>query len=275
MAEQEDITLAIISRNAEDTLPRVLDAVDNLTLTPETVLCVDGNSTDATPEIIENHPSAELVRQREGGRSTARNIAVDRTTTPLLAFLDADAAPKPDWLEVLNKLLHKKEVAAIGGLVMERISTISDGWRYKHLGLNFGRNVGYVDGVAANNVLFRISALRDVGEWRGHVSEDLDMCNRLIEAGYRIYYTDEAVVDHIRTDTPESVLGTVWDYHFTDGDEPESVTDIPRRFFLHVAKTGLYAFQDIQRGTWDLLPVTLQLPYVHTRRDIEYLRSQR
>ncbi|WP_254538282.1 glycosyltransferase [Halomarina litorea] len=274
-----DITLAIPCYNAVDSIGRVFDAVDDLTVRPDAVLCVDGESDDGTREVVRDHPTARLVRQEDHGGTgvaDARNVALSLTETSLVGFLDADAAPHPEWLETLTRVLDEKDVAAAGGLPVEVVTTRADRWRKWHLGLNFGDHRGYVHGIAGNNGLFRTAALRDVGGWRTDVgaSEDLELCERLVAADYDIYYTSDAVVDHIRTDTPESVLDTVWNYHFTGGDEPTSAASLLPRFLLHGGKCAKYVLWDVENRNWGIIPVTLRLPLVHARRDIRHLRGK-
>lgn len=278
--EAGDITLAVPSYNAADTLDTVLDAVNGLSVTPKTILCIDGDSDDGTRRIVRRYPSARLVEQEAYGGTgigDARNLALRLTNTPFLAFLDADAAPRPGWLGTLREMIDEKDVAVIGGLPVEAVSTRADRWRTSHLGLNFGDDTGYVHGIAGNNGLFRTAALRDVGGWRTDVgaSEDLEICERLVDADYRIYYTNRAVVDHIRTDTPASVLETVWNYHFTGGDEPSSVLSLLPRFAFHGGKCAKYVLWDVRNRHWGNLPVTLRLPLVHARCDLRYLLSGR
>jgi len=69
------------------------------------VLVVDNNSTDETPEVVERYqklgkiPKLRIVHESKQGLSYARRRAVCETSSDLIAFVDDDCLLSPDWLQ--------------------------------------------------------------------------------------------------------------------------------------------------------------------------------
>jgi glycosyltransferase involved in cell wall biosynthesis len=98
----------------------VLEAVESMLAQarlPDEIVIVDDGSTDGSADLVEQrygrHPLVRLVRQTNRGVSAARNAAIAATTSPLLAFLDADDRWLPQKLEKQAALMEAKADCAI------------------------------------------------------------------------------------------------------------------------------------------------------------------
>jgi len=70
------------------------------TRAPDDVLVVDDGSTDDTPAVLASYGDRiRVVTQANGGRSAARNTAVNEARGRFLSFLDSDDRWRPDKLE--------------------------------------------------------------------------------------------------------------------------------------------------------------------------------
>ena len=91
--------------------------------------------------VIDHHD--ELLRRARGawgsdldvvasrgapGLSDARNTGVAHATGDLIAFLDDDATPRPDWLEHLVEPFEDPRVAAVGGAAIPRWDDVRPPW---------------------------------------------------------------------------------------------------------------------------------------------------
>ena len=105
-----DVSIIIPARNAEHTLPRVLRGLAAQRNAPfsREVLVVDHGSTDGTAACVEACGFAQLLRAPEARTSYAvRNHGLARARGEILAFLDADCIPQPDWLARGLEPLHQ------------------------------------------------------------------------------------------------------------------------------------------------------------------------
>ena len=77
--------------NAERFIAEALDSVLGQTVPPEVVIVVDDGSNDESATIARSYGSAvTVVHQPNAGPASARNTGLDRLTTDLVAFCDAD-----------------------------------------------------------------------------------------------------------------------------------------------------------------------------------------
>ncbi|NLE96011.1 MAG: glycosyltransferase family 2 protein, partial [Dehalococcoidia bacterium] len=96
------MTVVIPAYNAAGTIGRALDSVYAQTYENIIeVVVVDDGSTDNTADIVrQQFPDVTLIRQRNTGVSTARNVGATNARGDWLAFLDSDDEWLPDKLQV-------------------------------------------------------------------------------------------------------------------------------------------------------------------------------
>ena len=102
------VSVVISAYNAAATLEECLAHCDRLEYPRLEVIVVNDGSTDATAEIARRHSNARLINIPQSGLSTARNVGWRSASGELVAYLDADAYPSPDWPFYLA-------LAALGG----------------------------------------------------------------------------------------------------------------------------------------------------------------
>jgi glycosyltransferase involved in cell wall biosynthesis len=97
-----DVDVLIPVRNGARFLPACLDSVFAQTLSARTVIVVDDGSTDATPRILAEYaarrPNLQVIASEPCGASHARNLALQASRAPFVAFLDSDDTWRPDKL---------------------------------------------------------------------------------------------------------------------------------------------------------------------------------
>ncbi len=94
------VTVVIPCRNMAPFLPRALDTAFAQTRPPEAVIVIDDGSTDDLDGALT--PYGSRVRRLAGpakGSAIARNLGILASTSPYLAFLDADDYWEPTHLE--------------------------------------------------------------------------------------------------------------------------------------------------------------------------------
>jgi len=135
------------------------------------------------------------------GAAYTRNQAIKKAKGELLAFTDDDCQPKDDWLEVLYNTYNEKRCCIAGKTIVPDESTmfnrvmISCGFRAK-----WYEDDGFHCGGAPCNLLIPKYILEDVVLFDERFKkvgwEDSDIILRILKAGYRIWYTSEAIVIH-------------------------------------------------------------------------------
>jgi GT2 family glycosyltransferase len=94
-----------------------VDALAHQTVSPrETILVVDHNDALLARARDELTGVRVLDNPRTGGASGARNTGVAAATGAVVAFLDDDARPEPDWVERLLSAYDDPSVMAVGGV---------------------------------------------------------------------------------------------------------------------------------------------------------------
>lgn len=104
-----EISVIIAAFNAEDYIEEAIDSALNQTHPPSEIIVVDDGSTDSTSSIIERyieqHAHIRLIKQQNQGIVGAKNAAVQASTKPWIAMLDAD--------DIWHKDKLKKQVLQI------------------------------------------------------------------------------------------------------------------------------------------------------------------
>jgi GT2 family glycosyltransferase len=94
-----------------------VDALAHQTVPPlETILVVDHNDALLARARDELPSVRVLENQRTGGASGARNAGIAAASGSVIAFLDDDARPEPDWVERLVSGYDDAQVLAVGGV---------------------------------------------------------------------------------------------------------------------------------------------------------------
>ncbi|NDK90676.1 mycofactocin system glycosyltransferase [Gordonia desulfuricans] len=161
--------------------------------------------------VVTARPRVRVIRFEENrGPAAARNAGAAAAQTDFVAFLDSDVVPDPEWLMMLLAHFSDPMVAlaaprivglsARGGPGRGRQS-LAERYENSHSSLDMGPTeasvvpgtpVPYVPSAA---MILRRSAFPGFDEDL-RVAEDVDLCWRLHEAGWRMRYDPVARVSH-------------------------------------------------------------------------------
>jgi glycosyltransferase involved in cell wall biosynthesis len=117
------ISVVVPTRDRAERLERLLAALCLQTVGPEAfeVIVVDDASRDATPAVLERASSdgsvrlRSLVRESSRGPAAARNQGWLLAKADLIAFVDDDCEPSPEWLERLVAAAREHPGSIIAG----------------------------------------------------------------------------------------------------------------------------------------------------------------
>jgi glycosyltransferase involved in cell wall biosynthesis len=197
------ISVVVCSYNGSRTIDQCLESLFRLDYTNYEVIVIDDGSTDATAEIASKYP-VRLIRTSNHGLSAARNRGLAESTGEIIAYIDDDAYADPNWLRYLAITFQDSNYACIGGpnfappedgLIAQCVARAPGG--PVHV-LNTDREAEHVPGC---NLAIRAAVLRDIGgfdpQFRA-AGDDVDLCWRLTELGYKIGFHPAAFVWHHR-----------------------------------------------------------------------------
>lgn len=278
--QSADVTFYVPCFNGAATIRQGLESVLHQTTPPARVIVVDDGSD---PPVVLPDRAVEIIRhERNQGLGAARNTAMKLCTTPLLASIDADVALQSDWLEICLRQLNSRRAAGVGGRLVElHQHTLGDRWRAAHMDQSWGDEVVFNPKfLYGANCLYCVEALRAVGGYDPRLrtnDEDRTLANALMEKGYVLWYTPDAIANHLRQDTCRTVLHSYWRWHYVKGllngdfTHPEGI--IGR---IEIVDFGIYRFRrylDETAARPAFLPLDALIPWVFASNDLRLFRE--
>jgi GT2 family glycosyltransferase len=205
------ISVVVCSYNGSRTIRECLEGVARIDYPDFEVVVVDDGSTDATAEIAAEF-DVRLIRTAQNGLSRARNTGMQAATGEIVAYLDDDAWPDPQWLHYLARIFEETGCWAAGGpnvppagdgLVAECVSDAPG--NPTHVLLT-DREAEHLPGC---NLAIRKEHLEAIGGFDPRfraAGDDVDVCWRLRDRGGSLGFHPAALVWHHRRGS----LRTYW-----------------------------------------------------------------
>lgn len=112
------ITLVTPSLNAEKTIERTLRSIEEQAYPNLQMICVDGNSSDSTPAIIERyrHIVSHVIREKDNNVAEAVNKGFKLADGEIFCYLNADDALTPGALAcVARNFMDNPDIDVVTG----------------------------------------------------------------------------------------------------------------------------------------------------------------
>ena len=198
---------------------RLMESLGRLELEPPDEIIVSDNSDGG---VVVERSGVRVVRATmERSSYYARNAAVAAATTResdrWLLFTDADCVPAPGLIRAYLAAEPDDDVGALAGLV------IAD-FNQSHFLARYATDRGFLDqeagvhtaedAAATANLMVRRSAFDEIDGFEEGIRSggDVDLCRRLVAAGWRIERRPEAIVTHLHRESLPDLLGAIARY---------------------------------------------------------------
>lgn len=196
-------SVIVCSHNGNHLIRDCFDALRSLDYPVFDVVVVDDGSTDGTGDTAEAY-GFTVIRTANEGLSHARNVGLQAARGELVAYIDDDAYPDPQWLRYLATVFGSSDFVGVGGpnlvpaadgAIAQCVANSPGGPIHVLLG---DREAEHIPGC---NMAFRREALEAIGGFDSQfrtAGDDVDVCWRLQEQGWSIGFSPAAVVWHRR-----------------------------------------------------------------------------
>ncbi len=195
------ISVIVCTYNGARTIRDCLEALDRLTYADYEVIVVDDGSTDTTAAIARRY-DCRLIQTENRGLASARNTGLRAASGEIVAYIDDDAYPDPEWLTYLaNRFLSATDVG-VGG---PNIAPAGDGRTAECVARAPGGPVHVLlsdreaEHIPGCNMAFRKESLEAIGGFDPQfrvAGDDVDVCWRLQERKWTLGFSAGAVVWH-------------------------------------------------------------------------------
>lgn len=201
------VSVVIACPGPSSYLEEALNGLSGQVFPPYEVIVLPDEAADIEPRNL----NLRVIATGRVRPAEKRNIGIESAQGDIIAFLDDDASPQPQWLEQACRHFSRPEVGATGGPAitpprdsrMARLGgdvyaspLVSGNCRFRYV----SERLRKVDDVPSCNLLVRASVLREIGNFntRYWPGEDTILCLDIVKKGYELIYDPFAVVLHHR-----------------------------------------------------------------------------
>ena len=167
------------------------------------IVVVDNDSSEIPPDPIPAGVDARWLKETKRGSYAARNLGVRNTRGEILAFIDSDCIPHPDWIERgVSAIEHLKGPGYVAGRVevFPRDADHPTPTEYFEMVTAFrmDENMRELHWGGAGNLFVRRTIIEDIGPFDEALQSggDAEFGKRVFAAGYQQFFAEDAVVRH-------------------------------------------------------------------------------
>jgi GT2 family glycosyltransferase len=205
------ISVVVCTYNGGRTIGECLAHLERIDYPDYEVIVVNDGSTDGAGTIASRY-RCRVISTANEGLSNARNTGMRAATGSIVAYIDDDAYPDVHWLRYLALTFLRTDYAGVGG---PNLPPPSDGWIADCVAHSPGNPVHVLlsdteaEHIPGCNMAFRKAALEAIGGFDPQfrtAGDDVDVCWRLTDAGFKLGFSAAAMVWHHRRGS----LRTYW-----------------------------------------------------------------
>jgi glycosyltransferase involved in cell wall biosynthesis len=232
------------------------------------IILVDDGSTDNSCRIAEEFGARIIAHGKNLGRGAARAHAIKEATHDMVLSCDATNALASDFVARARPWFESPNVVAVFGRISQQDnSTVVQRWRGRHLfKSDLQQAVNRRASLSTWGALMRKSQVLAAGNFNCELrhSEDTDLGERLLAAGYDVVFDPGIRVLSLKNNTLWEVLERYWRWY---AGKDESI-NLGCYFKQIVYSVKVMARQDCQARDLLSIPISLFSPHYQFWRSL-------
>lgn len=170
------------------------------------IIVVNDGSTDGSDEYLRelaNRGAIRYFRQQNQGPARARNLGLKHSSATHIAFIDDDCVAPVDWLRSYSRRFDETGASGIGGSSntgdSSNLFAVTNDFIVNTLKEALNQKENALPFLTSNNAAYCRSSLQKVGGFDRQFTigaEERDLNFRLMQAGERLLYDGDIVIDH-------------------------------------------------------------------------------
>jgi GT2 family glycosyltransferase len=272
------ISVVVCTFNGARTLRDCLAGLRRLEYPNAEVIVVNDGSTDETESVVREF-GFPVITTTNMGLSSARNTGLAAATGEIVAYLDDDAYPDQHWLHYLAATFMSTDFVGVGG---PNLAPPGDGSVADCVANSPGGPMHVLisdeeaEHIPGCNMAFRKSALDAIGGFDSRfrvAGDDVDVCWRLQDRGWRLGFSPAAVVWHHRRNSvgaywrqqrgygrAEALLERKWPHRHNNAGHISWAGSV----YGGVVQSGSTRRVRVYQGTWGMAPYQSRVPVART-----------
>jgi GT2 family glycosyltransferase len=216
------ISVIVCTYNGKRTIRDCLEGIRRIDYPNFEVIVVNDGSTDGSG-IIAKEYGFRVISIPNGGLSNARNVGMRAAKGEIVAYIDDDAVPDPQWLTYLAATFLSTDHVGVGG---PNIPPADDGPIAECVANSPGGPIHVLltdreaEHIPGCNMAFRRAALMAVDGFDAKfriAGDDVDLCWRLLKRGWTLGFNPAAMVWHHRRNSVKAYWKQQLNYGKAEG----------------------------------------------------------
>jgi len=220
--ESPTVSLIVLNWNGQEYLEACMTSLLDLDYPDPEIVMVDNGSTDSSvPYVSDQFPSVRIIETgRNLGYAGGMNVGISRTSSDIVVLLNNDIIVEENWLTELVRCMKSDERIGIAGckIFFADNKTLQHAGGYVSLPLGLPDHYGYresddgkydavadVQYVTGAAMAIRRPVLDQLAgmdaDFFPIYFEDVDICFRAREKGWRVVYAPESRLVHLESAT--------------------------------------------------------------------------